>query len=270
MNLRGNKFPITSWLMGVGLLMVFSGCQKVADGENDDSDAMAPLQSTGTDSDQGADATPVCPVPTELLTTELDIKQEDASCFPRRLDWNPDSQVSMCHLTLEYRYDQSEYDSAPPCPTDNGQQWEDDEGDLMQESKGDGSLFWVRACMVKKRPYPILCDDMAENEDDENSESEPFEWFYCENPGENNAIACADGADNDRDGNVDADDEDCFGCVTGEACDPACPYNVSLSTEVLREAASADSANIICLRTYQFEDDDCHLQNEEPATVSDK
>lgn len=244
-----NRFTHINILLGC--LTVFFGavgavgCQSDS-GETDD-----------TDSEEDSGPAPVCPIPTELVTTEVIIPQDGAICISDRLNWDPNEQVSGCHLVLKYEYDQAEYQTAPLCPSGDGQEWIDDEGDLTVATHDDGSTHWIRSCFVQKRPSPILCADMAGNEAYDDYETSGFGWFYCENPGENNAIACSDGEDNDSDGDVDADDADCSGCVSGGECRNACPYQVSLSSDALAEAAASDSANIVCLTRVYFEDPNC-------------
>jgi hypothetical protein len=169
------------------------------------------------------------------------------SCFEKRLNWDPDSETAGCNVVFEYRADRSE--SAPECPSSG--KWID-KGELTVD--GDE---WVRKCSVEKIPTAITCSNFTEEQ--KASIGEKFGWYYCENPGENNSVACNDGLDNDRDGKIDFDDSDCDVCKEGDNanCPADCPYKVSLTETALAEASLADDANVVCLQQYRFEDPNC-------------
>lgn len=168
------------------------------------------------------------------------------SCFEKRLNWDPQNQTAGCNVVFEYRADRSE--KAPECP--EGGKWID-KGELTVD--GDE---WVRKCSVEKIPTEITCSAIPNQKQ---IMDEEFGWYYCENPGENNSVACSDGLDNDRDGAIDFDDSDCKDCKEGNTtgCPADCPYKVTLTLKALAEASMADSANVVCLQQYRFEDPNC-------------
>ena len=176
------------------------------------------------------------------------------SCFEKRLNWDPESEKAGCNVVFEYRAPRDE--DAPECPDDKEQKWLDD-GELTVDA---GTGEWVRACSVAKLAAPIDCDEMNARGLTSDYMRNEFGWFYCENPGENNMVACNDNLDNDRDGLKDGDDPDCDACLKGGICsENVCPYKVSLTDRALEEAAQARVKNrdVVCLQQYRFEDPNC-------------
>ncbi|MBN2343683.1 MAG: hypothetical protein JXX29_19000 [Deltaproteobacteria bacterium] len=191
---------------------------------------------------------------------ELIAKNLGGTCYAKRLNWDPQEETAGCNVVYDYKFDKAEHPSAPRC-ADIGEDavWVDDEGDLTEAEVKIGSdtvRYWVRSCAVQKIPAPLNC---AEFENASEVETTQFGWYYCENPGENNSVACADGLDNDRDGLIDGQDDSCDACL-GKAdgvCPKDCPYKVSISDPALAEAANAADTNVVCLQQYRFEDPNC-------------
>ncbi|MBN2525790.1 MAG: hypothetical protein JXR76_05300 [Deltaproteobacteria bacterium] len=184
-------------------------------------------------------------------------KNLGGTCYPKRLSWNPGTEMAECNVVMTYQFSKKEYKIAPTeCPADKGQQWENPKGELHQDADGKS---WLLACTVKKLPAPINCEDMVGNEDYKSySDDKKFGWYYCENPGENNTFACTDHLDNDQDGDIDELDDDCKACIDGDpGCAPDCPYKVSLTTAAQEEVIDAFNTNVVCLQQYRFEDPNC-------------
>ncbi|MBN2344482.1 MAG: hypothetical protein JXX29_01710 [Deltaproteobacteria bacterium] len=195
---------------------------------------------------------------------EMIAENMTGTCYGKRLNWDPSTETANCNVVFEYRTPKADSPDAPPCPDlvekygNEDFMWQD-EGDVRVEPVkigNDTTDFWVRTCTVEKIPAPLNCNDfdgMA------NADENQFGWYYCENPGENNSVACNDDLDNDRDGLVDDKDPDCDICSgkTSGVCPSDCPYKVSLSGPALTEAAEAFSANVVCLQQYRFEDPNC-------------
>ncbi|MBN2716004.1 MAG: hypothetical protein JXX14_09115 [Deltaproteobacteria bacterium] len=240
-----------------------SGCEG-----SDAQDTVVAGSETGTSSDGDTDsdsdtASPVCPVPIEIRKSDvLTILQEGADpCYPRRLEWDPQSQTTMCRLVVELEYDQTEYPTAPACPIDNGEQWEDDDDSLIEMSRisdGETQRFWIRRCTIPQLPAPINCGDMADDQYSDDDET-LFGWYYCETPSEDSAVACADGLDNDGDTKIDGADPDCEKCLDESDCSSQCLYTVALSASARIAALSVGSATMECLTAYRVEVNSCSL-----------
>ena len=243
-------------------MVLLVGCQSNDADETRDTSSGSNVSGDPQDSDSHSPA-PVCPVPTELRTANVMdlVKDSNSICAPDRLNWDPQSQKSSnCQLVLEYAIDQADYDSPPACPTDNGEQWEESNGDVLEKTEridGENQTFRVRHCIVRQLPAPINCNDVQEDEygaDD----ATVFGWYYCENPGEDNMLACTDGLDNDRDAAIDSDDPDCQSCAADQGCADGCPYEITLTPSARTAALEAKSTQIICLVQYHFEDANCN------------
>lgn len=196
---------------------------------------------------------------------KLIAEEMGGTCYSKRLSWNPKDETAECNVVFDYLFKKSEYKTAPECPTEDGQQWQSKAGELTQVSlkSGDGNeAYWKRSCTLKKLPAPINCPDiykMSPEEQKKYTDTESFGWYYCENTGEDNSVACSDGLDNDRDGDIDSKDADCAFCTGDDLtqCKKDCPYKVSLTPGALREVGAAREANVVCLQQYRFEDPNC-------------
>ena len=270
------RFPIRCHVLkatALALMVSLTGCQDTDVNQNDanqnDADDSSAFKNSGdnvsTEADTSSDdrePAHVCPVPIELRTHDvLNIAADgNADCFPERLPWDPSTQVSSCQLIVEYRYDQAADATASECPVDDGQQWIDDEGELVEKTEtidGETQTTWIRQCAMTPLAVPINCDEMESDGDNPNDKTAEFGWYYCENPGENNPSACTDGLDNDRDAEIDSDDPDCFGGETGDGFRNVCPYNVFFTDSAAAEAVRTGNAIVSCLKQYDFDDSKC-------------
>ena len=188
----------------------------------------------------------------------------NGTCYGKRLSWDPATETADCNVVFEYQTSKSDASSAPPCPDLAEKYGNDDfawvdEGEVNERAvklNDEITHYWVRSCTLKKIAAPLDCAKFEGMDDADNNQ---FGWYYCENPGENNSIACNDGLDNDRDGEVDAADSDCNFCSGKErgTCPSNCPYKVSITDLALAEAKEAHSANVVCLQQYKFENPNC-------------
>ncbi|MBN2525757.1 MAG: hypothetical protein JXR76_05125 [Deltaproteobacteria bacterium] len=199
---------------------------------------------------------------------KLIAEEMGGTCYTKRLSWNPKDETAECNVVFDYFWKKSEHKTAPECPTNASQKWESKTGELTQVSlkSGDGyEAYWKRSCTLQKLSAPINCPDiykMSEEDQKKYTDENAFGWYYCENTGEDNSVACNDNLDNDRDGFIDEKDSDCVFC-TGEdttKCKKDCPYKVSLTPGALREVVAAETkveTNVVCLQQYRFEDPNC-------------
>jgi hypothetical protein len=166
-------------------------------------------------------------------------------CYPKPLEWNPESGTANCEVIVELRQEPSMTECPASLTTAPGYNSEFETIEMTLDSNGE-VLQVVAHCPLPKLPTSSVdCDSVEQELKDSNVPG----WFYCEDKNEDFSDNCDDGLDNDEDARVDCEDEGCQDCDvcagSGIGCRNSCKFSVRLSDQA-RDIALGSRVYVAC------------------------